>query len=164
MNNVNVIHVGQDTAIYLNSTQVMVFEPTCEVSVNQAIENFSGALGVEVTQHNVDMAGDWNWDDAKEVAGLPPASALKVGLGESYTAYAMSTSELTPADKNALDLLSADEDQNCYFERVTGYFIKLTTDSAEQNIRSEFSDTLNSIIISAVNGGYQLLEFDMNIE
>jgi hypothetical protein len=81
---------------------------------------------------------------------------------ETYSAVAMSTGHLAPADFKLLDRMVDTRESTRILKRPYGYFIKLAGDAhkVEHDLIPEASDELNRIIVWAKASGFSLIEFD----
>lgn len=164
MTSVNIIHVGNDTALYVNTTQIMTADPAggdLSSMLEETAGKLSLALGTHVNRHEITLNGDWNWDEAKKClsSDYPP-----VFEDLCYKAFSLSTDELLESDVAALEKLCFDRSCNCFVERETGYLIKLDANHPDMNKNPLFSDQLNFLIAWAFQNDCRLLEFDQGIE
>ncbi|GBO89163.1 DUF5983 family protein [Marinobacter salsuginis] len=81
---------------------------------------------------------------------------------ETYSAVAMSTGHLAPADFKLLDRMVDTQESTRILKRPYGYFIKLAGDAhrVEHDLIHQASDALNRIIVWAKAAGFSLIEFD----
>lgn len=81
---------------------------------------------------------------------------------ETYSVLAVSTGHITLADNGALKV--AGYQTNMVMTRSTGFFIKLHQDNREENIRDDYSPSLNKLIEFAFDKGFGMIELDCDAE
>lgn len=116
----------------------------------------------EALKKEADLVSFWNSKLDNDVTSTS-TSAL-AGAVDQYKTLCVSTAHLTPDDMEAIDVLAKDIDCNMITGRDTGWFVKLYEESEYNKKYRDCSEHFHYILITALNSGYRMIEFDSQAE
>jgi len=164
----------QQSAVVLNGHIIFIGDTNTGQAEGVA-EKLTSALGIQVSVYiHEPSTSNLSWEEAHEALvskglvvstrSINDTENALISTSDQYKTLCVSTSHLTRTDMQALEVLANDIDCNMIAGRDTGWFVKLYEEPQYNKEYSGCSEYFHHILITSLNNGYRMIEFDGQAE